>query len=845
MARAKRRRSSTPSPAQPPEKLAARGDASLRQGHFKEAVACFKQLVKQQGAERWNPSLAQAYLGRAEELADKRMYKEAVVLLENADRLLPEPLPPDKIVVWRINAQQYGKGLRLFFERETWFQANDATLWEDLGALAAILLLTDAPGIVNALPKGSPLPEQRQTAREALAAYCRGEDERADQLLRRLPLRSPFKVFRLILKSLILQAREPEKAVRLLDKISPTSPFAGLAAAIRCGTMSGKELVAALTPLTVRQQELAATLSGISRENLDLFSQLTSARSDNELITRLLANVDHLPTGEMRQICLNLMAKDSRKLSQFEKRFGKLTPFEYARFAALEAERISSSPHSRRLTGEEWHVCIRELKKGSPTADDRLKVALIQRHLAEREQPFSKPVHRPALELLEESLEYDPDDQATWLQVIKWSGELKPAKSYHQWVEKAVKRFPEESAILTAGLEAALQKNTFVKATRLAKKILRLDPINNHVRQLMIEAHLAHAWKKAQGAEHHLVQKEIDATIALDDGKSDRARLPLQQGLLALKMGEERAGEAFLEQARELAGAGLTFSLRLFLEAEHRRLSAVTLGIFKKQLAAHNRTPPVHQQVIQAVALIDRYDRKWSGYGGGPFDLLKTHFKKAAGLAYTIEELRLICRVLHEKKQFTLLKSFAGGGEKRWPGQPIFVYYRIVGQSRDGVSPLSNRNYDKLETAAERAMEMEDFATAKRIQIFLDEHGGMSDPFMGDFDPFADGPPPGIPFFPDQLERQMVEEIAAAIEEEFGAIQSDSHRALVRKTYIENRELEGLPPFGKRVLDLLIDKALDLLYKPKAKPSKPDNGPAAGSRSRETGGEQLELDLFE
>ena len=66
-----------------PDVLADRGEVALRQGRFKEAMEVFKQLARLDPRPEWTHRLADAYAGRAHALANKGMFKEAALVLEN------------------------------------------------------------------------------------------------------------------------------------------------------------------------------------------------------------------------------------------------------------------------------------------------------------------------------------------------------------------------------------------------------------------------------------------------------------------------------------------------------------------------------------------------------------------------------------------------------------------------------------------------------------------------------------------------------------------------------------------------------------------------------------------
>jgi hypothetical protein len=62
---------------------------------FKEAVRLYKQLVKQEAGAEARDGLAEAYAGRARELAAKGMFEEAQIVLSNtiaADGTIRDPL---------------------------------------------------------------------------------------------------------------------------------------------------------------------------------------------------------------------------------------------------------------------------------------------------------------------------------------------------------------------------------------------------------------------------------------------------------------------------------------------------------------------------------------------------------------------------------------------------------------------------------------------------------------------------------------------------------------------------------------------------------------------------------
>ncbi len=71
------------SAANTPERQAATARDHLERGRFRDAIECYKALVKTENRPEWLTALASAYAGRAQALADKGMQREAIELWRN------------------------------------------------------------------------------------------------------------------------------------------------------------------------------------------------------------------------------------------------------------------------------------------------------------------------------------------------------------------------------------------------------------------------------------------------------------------------------------------------------------------------------------------------------------------------------------------------------------------------------------------------------------------------------------------------------------------------------------------------------------------------------------------
>ena len=214
--------------AAPLDVLDDRGREALRQGRFKEAMEVFKQLARQDPRPEWTQRLGDAYVGRAHALADKGMFKEAAMVLENTlspDGTIREPV---LYLTWLIRQGQHQKAAQTALRLVKRLPAADAGRVAELAAALALAVpaRTEMPG--GASPGGDP----NHAARAALAAWLQGKpSDEVDHLLARIPLRSPFGPLRLILKSLITPADAAGKARSLLAMVPAGSMFSAARAA--------------------------------------------------------------------------------------------------------------------------------------------------------------------------------------------------------------------------------------------------------------------------------------------------------------------------------------------------------------------------------------------------------------------------------------------------------------------------------------------------------------------------------------------------------------------------------------------------------------------------------------
>lgn len=691
---------------------------------YREAIQVYKQLYKREPNAGWKNLLVDAYLARAKELADKKMYKEAALLWENMLALDETVDSQDLYIDWLIRAGQTSKAIAAFMD----LSANSAQQ-KRLEPLFAALMLAGDQATLTAVPTDSELKRHYAIAQNALQSYCKGADaDRVREQLQGITFRSPYKDFRQLLTALLQREAGDSIAAReLLARISEDSPFFSLKDAIWPSLLDGPYQAAALECLNPQQREFAAGLLGLDKKQLKLLQQWlanrqqTTAKALHQFIT---TNRDALDKEQVRHTCLSLFSHYPQSRTTYRRLFGSVPPFEDAKASALQAE------HKGDLYSAEthWLRCIQLLREDTTDPDNALKAALILRHITDPlVQEVLKYGEQPSptlLEYLQTSLELDPTDKATYLNLIALYGKTGHRKVYQQWVDRAITRFPDDNQVLMAAIEAAKGRGAFKKAASYATTLLQRDPINKQARNLLIDAHLAHARKSIKARKYHLAEKELDAADQL--ARERDGMIEINRGLLALSQKQQASATHWLKQGVALSDSLLTATLRLWVEAE--RLNSAPQGLQTYVHDLDQKTVSA-DQVMTFVKLVNHYLEEKCKLRS-VLDNLAKPLRTAAQNLTTEETLQALCDCLARVPHYPLLTDCASIALSHWPDKPLFVYYQAYGRADGKIYNVSDDDFHRLEEAAEQAHDAQDVRTTMRIDEFLNPGLGMGPPLM-------------------------------------------------------------------------------------------------------------------
>jgi tetratricopeptide (TPR) repeat protein len=720
--------------APPPASMAnlpARAAEALQRERFKEAIELFKTLARQDPQPRWKEALADAYCGRARDLSDKGMFKEAAMVLENT--LTPSGMlrDPRLYVTCLIRDGQQAKAAA-YLLKTIGHPDLPASERAALEGLTAALLLT-----VPQLPASSPPvpPEVARwrdaalAAREALAAWVDGASaEEMERHLNRISLRSAFRPVRLLLKSVMTFPPDPARTLGLLETIDRQSPFFPLRTAVEAALRAGSGLDAdAWQRLTPAQQAFVAETGGLPAESVQSLTRMSAAAQSgpSALFTYLLKQ-SNLPEAELRSACLNLLPKVPDRIAQFEQRFGPLSRLDQYRVQALAAEARGDWPRVE----DSWYLAAR-LTAAAEDRPSQLSSGVIYRHLAHlatQNGGFTggpDPQDDPRIFYLERSADADPDHIPTILARMAWYRREERHKDWHRLADEAVQRFPQDSQILLQATQSAVARQAYKKAAGFARRLLTIDPINPGVRRQMIELQLAHARKQMRAKRADLAARELAQAAEWDRADAPNGLLRIARGLVALQGGEKEQAAAWLREGAALAGGGVDGWFRAVLEAELMQCAGGDALWLREELVGARRAPPTKAAVMAITSALGQVPVGDSKRGVASLVLaMRAWLSQAAGIVWSAAEFQILADVFVRFEAFDVLRDYARAARRREPGHWEWRFYEIVARTRGDSRRMTMAESDAIDDMGDAASERGDTQAVKRLARFI----GMEQP---------------------------------------------------------------------------------------------------------------------
>ena len=701
--------------------LEQRARDALAQGHWRDAIAGFKDLLKQDARPDWQGALADAYAGRAEELTAKGMLKEALAIWENRAALQPDlPMAPEHAAL----LMRLGRPEAVVELLAGGGSALPADQQQRLRAKLAARVLGGDRALLERLPEDDPVRCHAGAASDAFAAYCDADDDALRTALSLIPFRSPYRDWAQLLKALIRLAEAPAEAQALLARVDDDSPFAPLKRAALLSLGPERALLAADRTVSEPALRIACALRGWSPARVAVLQEMRSlgdVPSPKALIRLLYRHAKVIGPDWARRMALALVAQAGPEAIHWLREAGAARPsrWEQALVAAWKAEQGQDGWAIQ----WNWRTCAELLessKTGAEDPDRNLRIALLLRRAdvamdllgeAKRDGDLYELTYA-AGEDLEDSLRWDPDDQPTYLRLIGWYRHIKDLKSARRLLEQAQGRWPEAMPVLEAAMDIALDGGAFKKAAGIARRILAIDPINSGVRRRLVDAHLAHARKQVFKPRFDLARTELADALGWARDEPIRERIRLSLALLGLVEGDEVATGDLRARFGGTSSA-LRDRIELMLAADGMRMSP---DFLKRQLDLKKPKVAGRDDLLASLSRLRAALDHSEQVSNVTDQMLSEALTKGPWRALSRTELETACDTVARWQLDKVRERAATEALKQWPGEPIFELHRFEGKYPKGFDYRQMGDLDRLEAALARARADGDMRTATRIE---------------------------------------------------------------------------------------------------------------------------------
>ncbi len=685
--------------------------AQLNSGHYKEAIALYKNLLLDDDSHTYQQQIAHCYWLRALSFAARGMHKEAMVLWENQSQFIDPPYKGfDHYISWLIITHNKKK-IEICLNQLSIQQLDKE--FAELSVLLGLLIITSHPEFQTLLPQDSDLIVHLKIVQTALLAFQNQDIDEINNSLKKIPFRSVFRDFRTLLKAALAIPTSPTEAISLLAKIPATSPYSTSANLLLAYNKDGVSLSKELIPFSHKQIKTIAEIKGLNKKQFNLIDYLT--RQKDHLTDKMKFNLaiqyQSLCGSEQAQyFCQAMLATYPAGKRDFKKNFSSPNEFEKYRYKALACEEDNNNYDAEYY----WRECISILSRED--SDNNFKIALILRHIVKYLAPYEQT------ECLVESLKYDPEDRESYLKILQFYSQEEDEESYKQWLTKTIDKFPQDIDVLIQATQAAVANRTYKKASQLASKILKIDPVNTFAKQILATSHLAHARSLIKDKKFHLVEKEIKLVEKLKIGKNYSNQAQLLRGLLCFANQDKKQGlQEIAESLKILNSDPVNSHFQATMEA---LLTGLPVATLLRELSPIKDYLLSKQEFSHFIQQLKHYEQE----DGNPERLHKALEKIKSTLKKSVEQqnyeetdMLTFCQTLDNLGHFALLRHCAKNRPLKW-GNPIWIYYRIYSETNGKAEKCTMMQRLRLESLHEQAKEEKDHRALILIDNYLNDY---------------------------------------------------------------------------------------------------------------------------
>lgn len=708
-----------------PVALLEKGNLLLRQEKYQDAILTLKQLLKQEENPEILQALLQAYLGRIENLAAKSMIKEAMAMLETVVHRWPDAgVEPLKLSLL-LQAGNFAEAARLYAQCGRKL-ASDRL--ERLEALFGALLLAGAGDLrPEDFAEDSPVARHYPAALAACDAVFAGEETKAQEALKQISFRSPYRDLRTLLTGFLQFPRDREKACVFFAKIDKNSPYFHSAARYLATADSPEIFLQKLTAAAKQERPQIRLRHGLNPAQFQALEDLS--RSDGKplgLLHLVRRHESCFQKKDRLKLLKNILPFCHDQVITILNRNSDFNRQEQCRICALAAEKDDALTFAIDF----WRDYLG--KSGQWDPPRHKEIALVMRRQAKLKQRDSHYYStEEVLDTMLESLKYDPDHAQTWLDASDLAKRNDHMAQHHAIIRDAVAKLPEDVEILVAAMKASGTKGAHKKASGLAQRVLAIDPINTSALDFLVESRLEHGRKLALQKKWALAEKELQSADTRVKAIRYRGRHRMCLGMLLLLQGKD--GLPHIAAGRRENGLPLLSHVLTSLEAMLYQLPHARQKEFVRELCRVAEEGVVNRtEFLRLITWLLTFSGRQGQKMKEICRSLTNYFARTAALEWSRDEGLSICKALGQADLFAALSKFTVPLRKKYPDSLEFRAWHLVATFTKKNKRLSLKVQTEIEELLDELDKKGHFDLADRLDELLEEDG--NDDFSSYFD---------------------------------------------------------------------------------------------------------------
>lgn len=690
-----------------PEDLRRRIDRARQEGRFQQALELTKQLHKHEPTQANLELLKEIYLGRARQLRNQGMTRDAVTVLEVASHL--EGVSPE----WR---ERLAQEMALCGEIRRTLALID-NLADPASDQRILAFVADAAVQQEATGREVLPPALQADFDRIILAFAQvesGQDEAARETLQGIGLRSPFLEWKLLLRG--LQAywqNDDERAVENWQRLMPERLPARLAAPFRfridppfCAAQSPatqavlQKQIERLQGSTLLPQlrNLQATLAHSHAERGSQRGMAAALRQAEALLPALRQEAPQVVPRLAASFYWQMLETGPDDILRYQRVFGQppddphlhrlqAIGYEKAQELALAHRHWQQYEQEIAAHAEKWpgdqanharaFIWQRMGENAASIPEPERKQQRRSFGMFGDEDPLA-PLDPPAEKCFQESLALAPDLLETHEALVRYHLEAKREGKAEKAARQLLQHFPDHVATLELVSDLRRKRGDYAAALDWIEKALKGNALDRRLRRKASDAHLLLARSHVEEGSFLEARQEFQAALDLSGG-SDCGMILAHWAACEFKAGETARAEELIQQASSRTAAPVGISYLLLTEVLRLQLDRALKKRFDQDLKTGLATPNQEGAVFLTRILAGLHSGgvQYIGKKGHTQKVL-SYIHKARNLDFSEPQLEELCRNLLDMEAYPQARRFATIGEAQYPESPAFPYLHAL-----------------------------------------------------------------------------------------------------------------------------------------------------------------------